>query len=254
MTHEPEQEPRRDVDGTEPSIPPIPPMPDRPPQAAAPEWEAPSEVLSGPGPDRGPSAPLRDLWRRQSFRVRAVTVALVAGALALGGTVAFAAGSGSSGSATPPAASGAPSARPSAPDGRGPGHGWFGMGGGMGVHGEATVKDPDTGKYVVRVWQRGTVQKVDGDQVTVKSDDGTSWTWTVGSDVKVRGDSDALKKDATAFLIGTRGDGGKPTASGAFSGNFPGMGRGSPRDHGGPWQRPGDRSPSPSPSGSGATT
>ncbi|MGW1618686.1 hypothetical protein [Streptomyces sp. NPDC002172] len=252
MTHEPEQENRRDVDGTAPSIPP---MPDRPPQAAAPEWEAPSEVLSGPGPDREPGTPLRGLWRRQSLRVRAVTVALVAGALALGGTVAFAAGSGG-GSAVSPAASGAPS--PSAPDGHGPGRGWFGMGG-LGVHGETTVKDPDTGTYVVRVWQRGTVEKVDGDQVTVKSDDGASWTWTVGSDVKVRGDSDALKKDAKAVLIGTRGDNGKLTASGALSGDFTGMGRaggmgGGMHDRGGPWQRPGNRTPSPSPSGSGATT
>ncbi|MGY4923615.1 hypothetical protein [Streptomyces sp. 900105755] len=250
MTHEPEQENRRDVDGTEP---PIPPMPDRPPQAAAAEWGAPPEVLSGPGPDREPGVPLRDRWRRQSFRVRAVTVALVAGALALGGTVAFAAGSGSSGSAASPAASGA-SPAPSAPDGRRPGHGWFGMGG-MGVHGEATVKDPGTGKYVVRIWQRGTVENVDGDQVTVQSDDGTAWTWTVGSDVKVRGDSDTLKKDAKAFLIGTRGADGKRTASGAFSGDFTGMGPGGGmHDHGGPWHHPGARSPSPSPSGSGATT
>ncbi|MEV5959998.1 hypothetical protein AB0M11_40755 [Streptomyces sp. NPDC051987] len=245
MTHEPESENRRAVDGTGPSVPP---MPDRPPQAA-PEWE----VLSGPGAGREPGVPLRDLWRRQSFRVRAVTVALVAGALALGGTVAFAAGSAGSGSAASPASSGAPSARPSAPDGRGPGHGWFGMTGGMGVHGEATVKDPATGRYVVRVWQRGTVQKVAGDQVTVKSDDGTSWTWTVGSDVKVRGGSDALKKDTKAFLVGTRGAGGKLTASGAFSGDFTGMrggmGRGGVHDRGGPWQRP-----SPSPSGDGATT
>ncbi|MBW8794472.1 MAG: hypothetical protein JF597_12985 [Streptomyces sp.] len=250
MTHEPEREDRRGVGGAEPSIPP---MPDRPPQAAAAEWGAPSEVLSGPGPDREPGAPLRGLWRRQSLRVRAVTVALVAGALALGGTVAFAAGSGGGGSTASPAASGAPTA-PSAPDGRGPGHGWFGTGG-MGVHGEATVKDPDTGTYVVRVWQRGTVERVDGGQVTVKSDDGTSWTWTVGSDVKVRGDSDALKKSATAFLIGTRGSDGKPTASAAFSGDFPGLGRGGVmHHHGGPWQRPDTRSPSPSPSGSGAGT
>ncbi|MFF4315136.1 hypothetical protein [Streptomyces sp. NPDC001507] len=248
MTHEPEQENRRDVDGIEP---PIPPMPDRPPQVAAAEWGAPPEVLSGPGPDREPGAPLRDRWRRQSFRVRAVTVALVAGALALGGTVAFAAGSGSSGSAASPAASGA-SPAPSAPDGHRPGHGWFGMGG-MGVHGEATVKDPDTGKYVVRIWQRGTVENVDGDQVTVQSDDGASWTWTVGSDVKVRGDSDTLKKDAKAVLVGTRGADGKRTASGAFSGDFTGMGPGGMHDHGGPWRHPGDRSPSPSPSGSGAT-
>ncbi|MFD3583508.1 hypothetical protein [Streptomyces sp. NPDC058683] len=239
MTHEPEQENRRDGDGTDPTVPP---MPDRPPQTG-PGWE----VLAGPGPDREPGARVRDLWRRQPARARAVTVAFAVGALALGGTVAFAAGSGGNGPDTPPAASGAPSA----PDGHGPGHGWFGMGG-LGVHGEATVKDPDTGKYVVRVWQRGTVEKADGDQVTVKSDDGTSWTWTVGSDVKVRGDDDSLKKDATAFLVGTRGDDGKPTATGAFSGDF--MGRGGMHDHGGPWQRPGDRTPSPSPSDSGATT
>ncbi|WP_316767151.1 hypothetical protein [Streptomyces sasae] len=248
MTHEPEQEHRRAGDGTDPSIPP---MPDRPPQAA-PEWE----VLAGPGPDREPGAPLRDRWRRQSLRTRAVTVAFVAGALALGGTVAFAAGSGGGAPAIPPAASGAPSA-PSSPDGHGPGHGWFGMGG-MGVHGEATVKDPDTGKYVVRVWQRGTVEKVAGDQVTVKSDDGMSWTWTVGSGVKVRGDAGSLKKDAKAFLVGIRGNDGKLIASGAFSGDFTGMGRGGMHDRmhdrGGPWQRPGDRSPSPGPSGSGATT
>ncbi|MGW4911907.1 hypothetical protein [Streptomyces sp. NPDC004270] len=242
MTHEPEQEHRRDGDGTEPSVPP---MPDHPPQAD-PGWE----VLAGPGPDREPGARVRALWRRQPARARAVTVAFAVGALALGGTVAFAAGSGGNGPDTPPAASGAPSAS-SAPDGHGPGHGPFGMGG-MGVHGEATVKDPDTGKYVVRVWQRGTVEKADGDQVTVKSDDGTSWTWTVGSDVKVRGDADSLKKDATAFLVGTRGDDGKLTASAAFSGDF--MGRGGMHDHGGPWQHPGDRSPSPSPSDSGART
>ncbi|MER6536156.1 hypothetical protein ABT215_20570 [Streptomyces sp900105755] len=249
MTHEPEQENRRDVDGTEP---PIPPMPDHPPQAAAPEWGAPPDVLSGPRQDREPGAPLRDRWRRQSFRVRAVTVALVAGALALGGTVAFAAGSGG-GPAVSPAVSGASSA-PSAPDGRGPGHG-CGMGG-MGVHGEATVKDPHTGKYVVRIWQRGTVENVDGDQVTVQSDDGTAWTWTVGSNVKVRGDSDTLKKDAKAFLVGTHGADGRRTASGAFSGDFAGMGpRGGMHDHGGPWHhRPGDRTPSPNASGNGATT
>ncbi|MER7837643.1 hypothetical protein ABTY98_17470 [Streptomyces sp. NPDC096040] len=241
MTHEPEQEHRRDGDRTDPSIPP---MPDHPPQA-----DPEREVLAGPGSDPGSGAPLRDLWRRQPARARAVTVAFAVGALALGGTVAFAAGSGGSGSGTPPAASGAPSA-PSSPDGRGPGHGWFGLGG-MGVHGEATVKDPDTGKYVVRVWQRGTVEKVAGDQATVKSDDGTSWTWTMGSGVKVRGDDDSLKKNATAFLAGTRGGDGKLTASAAFSGDFMGLGRGGGmHDH----SRPGDRSPSPSPSDSGATT
>lgn len=244
MTHEPEQEHRRDGGGTDPSVPPVP---DHPPQA-----DPHREVLAAPGPDRDPGRRVRDLWRRQPARARAVTVAFVAGALALGGTVAFAAGSGASGSGAPPAASGAPSP-PAAPDGHGPGHGRFGMGG-LGVHGEATVKDPDTGKYVVRVWQRGTVEKVADDQVTVKSADGASWTWTVGSGVKVRGDDGSLKKDAKAFLVGTRGDDGKLTAAAAFSGDFGDMGRGGMHDHHGPWQRPGDRSPSPSPSASGATT
>ncbi|MFJ9348141.1 hypothetical protein [Streptomyces sp. NPDC101237] len=225
MTHEPEQENRRHSDGTEPPVPPM--------------------------PDRGRKGPARGMWRRQPARVRAVTVALLAGALALGGTAAFAAGSGQDGSGSP-SGSATPSACPS-PDGRGHGHGWFGRGG-LGVHGEATVKDPDTGKYVVRVWQRGTVDKTNGDHVTVKSDDGTSWTWTVGSDVTVRGDSGSLKKDAKAFLVGTRADDGKLTAAAAFSGDFKGMGRGGGHDHGGPWHHHGDRSPSPSPSGSGATT
>ncbi|MEV7320764.1 hypothetical protein [Streptomyces sp. NPDC093970] len=240
MTQEPEQEHRRDG-GTDPSIPP---MPDHPPQARPGR-----EPLPATAPDRVPGARARDLWHRQPARARAVTVALVVGALALGGTAAFAAGSGTD-SATSPAASGTPSA----PNGHGHGHGHGRFGMGLGVHGEATVKDPDTGKYVVRVWQRGTVQKVAGDQVTVKSDDGTSWTWTVGSGVKVRGDSDTLKKDAKAFVVGTRGDDGKQTAAAAFSGDFKGMGRGGGHDHGGPWHHRGDRSPSPSLSSSGGAT
>ncbi|MEU2779807.1 hypothetical protein ABZ646_45080 [Streptomyces sp. NPDC007162] len=175
-------------------------------------------------------------------------MAFVVGALALGGTAASAAGSGTS-----PAAAGTPAPSPSAPDGHGPGHGWFGMAV-MGVHAESTVKDPDAGRYVVRVWQRGTVETVAGDQVTVKSEDGTSWTWSVGSDVKVRGNDSSLKKGTTAFLVGTRGNDGKLTASAAFSGDFVSGRPGGMRDHGGPWQRPGDRSPSPNPPGSGATT
>ncbi|WP_046727751.1 hypothetical protein [Streptomyces humi] len=70
----------------------------------------------------------------------------------------------------------------------------------------------------------------------------------------MRGDADSLKKGATAVLVGTRGAGGGPTASAAFSGDLTRMGRGGMRDHGGPWQHPGDRSPSPSPSAGGATT
>ncbi len=228
----------------------IPPMPDH-----APEWE----VLTGPGGaerDRG----LDRLWRQRSRRARAVIAVATVGVLALGGTVAYAATSGSSGSDAVPAAAGSPSGTPSpgGPGFRHGGGGGFGLGGAA-VHGEATVKDDATGKWIVRIWQRGTVTKVDGDQVTVKSDDGTSWTWTVGSDAKAQGAA-ALKKGDTASLTGTRSDTGTRTADRAFTGTFdrkgPGDGRGGPGGRGpGPWGR-GDSSPSPtpSPSGSGATT
>ncbi|KUN19823.1 hypothetical protein AQJ23_35845 [Streptomyces antibioticus] len=224
------------------------------------------EVLVGPG-GSGEPAPLRDRWRRRSVRSRAVTAAAAAAALTLGGAaLAYAAtSSGPDGGATPAASA---SASPS-PGERGPGHrhGWW-LGGGEGVHGESTVKDRDTGKWVVRVWQRGTVEKVDGNQVTVKSEDGARWTWTVPSDATVLRDgdkgsgADALRNGDTVHLSGTRSGTGTRTADHAFAGTwekpdpgkwrdrmpgpenwrdgFPGHGRGG--------------SPAPSPSESGATT
>ncbi len=226
-----------------------------------PDQEAtPPEVLAGPGGSEE-RTPLRDRWRHQSVRVRAVTAAAAAAVLTLGGAaIAYAAtSSGSDGGATP-------SASPS-PDGHGHRHGW-GFAGDAGVHGEATVKDRDTGKWVVRVWQRGTVEKVDGDQVTVKSEDGAEWTWTVPSDATVLRDGGKgagagdLKKDETVLLSGTRSGDGTRTADRVFAGawekpdpgkwrdrmpgpenwrdGFPGHGRGG--------------MPTPSPSGSGATT
>ncbi|WP_406130503.1 hypothetical protein [Streptomyces sp. NBC_00989] len=241
MTHDPEHD-AGDNAAT-------PPMPDH-----APEWE----VLTGPGGaerDRG----IDRLWRQRSRRSRAVIAVATVAVLALGGTVAYAATSGSSGSDAVPAAAGSPSGTPSpgGPGFRHGGGGGFGLGGAA-VHGEATVKDNATGKWVVRIWQRGTVTKVDGDQVTVKSDDGTSWTWTVGSDATAKGA--ALKKGDTASLTGTRSDTDTRTADRAFTGTFdhkgPSDGRGGPGDRGpGPWGR-GNGGPSavPSPSGSDATT
>lgn len=239
----------------------IPPMPPHPPRAAG-QWE----VIAGPGPDREPGPTLWARWRRRSARARAVTVAAAVVALALGGTVAYAAGSGGSGAGVVPAAGS--SSGPPSPDGHGhgPGFGWFGLGGG-GVHGEVTVKDRDTGKWVVRTWQRGTVEKVDGDQVTVRSDDGARWSWTVGPDAKVHREGSsgkgagALKKGDKAFLAGTRSDNGARTAALAVAGTFDHMGPGEGREgrrgfpgHGGPpWGHPG-RTASPSPTGSGATT
>jgi len=217
------------------------------------------EVVSGPGgPDREPGR-----WRRGSRRARAVTAAATVVVLALGGTVAYAATSGGAGQSATPSPSG--SASP-LPDGHGGRHGvgpWFGFGfGGMGVHGETTVKDQDTGKWVVRTWQRGTVEKVDGDQVTLKSDDGAQWTWTVNSDTTVFRDGTKgsgagdLKKGETALLAGTRAADGTRTATRALSGTGDDQGPGGWR---GRFAGPGNRdwrghAPSPSPSGTGATT
>ncbi|MFE0516848.1 hypothetical protein [Streptomyces sp. NPDC058964] len=242
-------------------IPSIPPMPSHPPQSPAA-----GEVVAGPGQGREPGPPLRVRWRRQSARTRAVTVAVTVVALALGGTVAYAAASGGSGADAVPAAAGPSSTSPSPHGhGHGPGFGPFFGPGGAGVHGQATVRDRDTGKWVVRVWQRGTVERADGDQVTVKSDDGARWTWTVGSDTRVRADGSsgsgaaALKKGDQAFLAGRRSDDGTRTATIAVTGTFgpkggrPHDGRG--RFHGdrGPWGQS-DRTPSASPSGGGART
>jgi hypothetical protein len=195
------------------------------------------------------SAAARHRWRRRSVRARTVTAAATVAVLALGGTAAYAATSGNPGND----ASASPSSSAS-PGGR-HGHG-MGLGRGIGVHGEATVKDRDTGKWVVRVWQRGTVEKVDGDQVTVKSADGTEWTWTVGPATKVHRDgtpgsgAEALKKGGKALLVGTRSDDGTRTAQRVHQGTWKKKGRGDHRDRSNrEWRKP---APAASPSGSGA--
>ncbi|WLW57520.1 DUF5666 domain-containing protein [Streptomyces sp. YU58] len=240
MTHDPEQP---HITGGEPSEQPAGTTPD-------------PEVITGPG---GAEPRHGGLWRR-SARARTVLAATAVAVLAVGGTVAYAATSGdSSPSATGTAASGSPSASASPDDRPGDGHGrgpWFGRGGNA-VHGESTVKDPDSDEWVVRIWQRGTVEKVDGDQVTVKSEDGAAWTWTVGEDTKVfpedTSGSDALAKGDTVFLTGTRSDNGDRTATRVLTGTwdkpdgrgwldrFPGHGPRHEHQH------------EPSPSGSGAT-
>ncbi|MHC3472726.1 hypothetical protein ACYF6T_29105 [Streptomyces sp. 7R007] len=220
-----------------------------------PEWE----VMTGPGgaeppPGAGPGG----VWRRRSRPARAVIASAAVVVLALGGTVAYAASSGGSGQGATPSASGSASPSSDGRDGRF-GHGpWFGAGG-MGVHGESTVKDQDTGKWVVRIWQRGTVEKADGEQVTVKSEDGASWKWTVGKDATVfhdgtRGSGTGdLTKGETVFLVGTRAGDGTRTATHVMAGTadddgpgrFPGRG---PKG----WRTPAPPS-MPSPSTSGAT-
>ncbi|MFI7501055.1 hypothetical protein ACIBVL_21640 [Streptomyces sp. NPDC049687] len=223
------------------------------------------EVLSGPGGEEKERRSPRTLWERRSRRGRAVIAATTVAVLALGGTVAYAATSGGSADGS---ASASPSASSSPSHGPGDRHGrggpWFGFGlGDDAAHGEATVKDRDTGKWVVRVWQRGTVEKVDGDRVGVRSEDGTSWTWTVGSDTSVFTDgtsgsgADALKKGDTVVVVGSR-SGDTYTATRVMSGDLGDRGpdqddrRGGFPGHG-PWNRDGDDR-SPGPTGSGAAT
>jgi hypothetical protein len=206
--------------------------------------------LSGPGePEADHRAFLRELWQRRSAQARTVTAAATVAVLALGGTVAYAATSGSSGSESTAGASGSASPSPDKPDGSerrgGPGGRGMLFGFGFGsdaAHGEATVKDRDTGKWVVRIWQRGAVEKVDGDKVTVKSEDGAAWTWTVGSDATVRkaGASSSgaakIEKGETIHLVGTAG-GSTRTAEYARAGTAEEM---SPGDKRGrfPWHGP----------------
>ncbi|MEU6308590.1 hypothetical protein, partial [Streptomyces chartreusis] len=181
--------------------------------------------------------------------------------------------SSGSGDGASPSASGPASPSPGAPGERhGPGM-RFGLGGG-GVHGEATVKDRESGEWVVRIWQRGAVEKVDGDRVTVKSEDGAEWTWTVGSDTTVRHDGD--KGSSIGYLTtghdicaaGTGPAHDTRTADRVLAGNREewkqGKGEGKDLDRGpgdwrgkfpGPrhWDRPGS-GPSDGPSRSDATT
>ncbi|MEU7662975.1 DUF5666 domain-containing protein [Streptomyces lincolnensis] len=244
MTHDPDQP---HTTGNEPPEPPTGTTPHQ-------------EVVTGPG---GAEPRTTGVRRRASARTRTVVAATAVAVLAVGGTVAYAATSADSGpSATGATPSGSASASLSPDERPGDGHGrgpWFGRGGNA-VHGESTVKDPDSDEWVVRIWQRGTVEKVDGDQVTVKSEDGAVWTWTVDADTQVLPEgtsgSDALTKGDTAFLAGTRSDDGDRTATRVLTGTWPGT-RHKEGDGGWldrlPGHGPRDERGS-SPSGSGATT
>ena len=65
------------------------------------------------------------------------------------------------------------------------------------LHGERVVKDKDDTIITVDV-QRGTVTAVSESSMTVRSSDGTTWTWTLNSDTKVRGAD--LKKEAVSSI------------------------------------------------------
>jgi hypothetical protein len=118
----------------------------------------------------------------------------------IAGTAALAAGVGVGAAAAyaDPSPSPSPSSSESASPGRPPGIAVPGMPGmpghvrvggppafGQMLHGEAVTKD-DSGAVKTHDWQTGVVTAVSGSSVTVRSDDGTAWTWTLNGDTRVR--------------------------------------------------------------------
>ncbi|MFC5184205.1 DUF5666 domain-containing protein [Actinomadura harenae] len=135
-----------------------------------------------------------------------VTGALAAGAVAgvAAGLPALADGSGGSGK------SGTSGQHQADGRDRGPGHGsGHGHGPGAGrfaaLHGEFTVKD-EKGAYVLRDVQSGKVRAVSATSLTVRSDDGTDWTWTLDSGTRVgHGQKiDTIKTGDTVRVEGAR--------------------------------------------------
>ncbi|MGA5703409.1 hypothetical protein [Peterkaempfera bronchialis] len=189
------------------------------------------ETLSG-GPGQRPP--------RKRLTVAAVAVAVVAA----GGTVAYAASTGGPpGSENPPpATNAAPTTlgQPDQPGGPGrpggpPGSGrWFGLGGA--AHGETTVQDPDAKTWTIRVWQHGTVESTNGSTLTVKSADGTSWTWH-GLRAPAPGN---LSTGETVLVMGTRAADGTNTAEHLLA-SRPGQGRDGRAGHRRDCDRPPDR-------------
>jgi hypothetical protein len=75
-----------------------------------------------------------------------------------------------------------------------------------GVHGTATVRAK--GGFAQIAWQRGQVTAVSGNNLTVRSADGTTWQWVTGSDTKVRKNAakasvSQLSANDRIFVIGT---------------------------------------------------
>ncbi|MFG2021061.1 DUF5666 domain-containing protein [Actinomadura geliboluensis] len=113
------------------------------------------------------------------------------------------------------AADPAPSASPTAPHARpdkghpGKGHPFrqaHGARAFRGVHGEATVKRKDG--FHLATWQRGKITSVSSSGVTVRSEDGVSWTWAANGDTRVRkdGEKSALKALANGDQVIVAGE------------------------------------------------
>ncbi|SFP03230.1 hypothetical protein SAMN04489713_111111 [Actinomadura madurae] len=87
------------------------------------------------------------------------------------------------------------------------GHPFWRAGGMRGVHGEATVKRD--GGFHLATWQRGDITSVSATAVTVRSEDGVSWTWKADDETRVRKDGDKsamtdLKNGDQVLVAGER--------------------------------------------------
>jgi len=81
-------------------------------------------------------------------------------------------------------------------------------------HGETTVQDPTTGKTSEQDVQQGKVTARTDSSITVKSDDGTSWTWTLTKNTTVWNDdktTSSVKVGDSVIVQGTH-DGDTRTA------------------------------------------
>ncbi len=159
-----------------------------------------------PPPPRSGAAPRRRRHSRLTKTAAGLAVILGTGA---GAAAVASATSPGAGSNTPAASASASTTTPSRVPGP-PRRGFFGPGGGpagpgavggfgiMGlggpngaIHGSFTVKGPK-GAYETIDTQYGTAESVSSSSITVKSDDGFSQTYTVGSSTVVDADSSGI--------------------------------------------------------------
>jgi uncharacterized protein (UPF0333 family) len=150
--------------------------------------------------------------RKPSLSRRATVLGsiVLAGVLAAGGATAYAAGTGSTssksaGSSASPSGATAKKKTKKAKARTRAEHRLAARS----VHGQLTVRKGRTGAFVTREWQRGEITAVSGTTLTVKSTDGTSWTWKADPKVKITRDgkkttASALKSGDTVAITGRK--------------------------------------------------
>ncbi|GHH77441.1 hypothetical protein GCM10018793_25520 [Streptomyces sulfonofaciens] len=137
------------------------------------------------------------------------TLALAGATVLCAGGVAFAAtasaSTGGAGPAPAPSSSDGSPKAPAAPDVP------------RVLHSESVAQDPDTGRLTTRDVQSGKVVSASGSTLTVRSADGTQWTWTLAKDTRIATEKSgrAAAKDVgtgdSVTVTGTR-DGDTRTA------------------------------------------